>query len=268
MIEEVLNFLIKTLKTIRPEGFTSENSVGIEIFNLVKVLIEEYDFKQILLKLTGLSGLLGCLKASSARKCCLEELSGCLNVEILRDEACHEGIVNLFACLTKNDLVELLDIDFNNSSIDHHDHVNPKIEDLKIITKDLQKFNEILTLLISENDCELIEKLFKVINSSRSCLNLFILPELLEKSNFHNESLCKKIISSILSNTSTVLPQRIKIEDETLKWIEPEFTKLMGFKLNLRVVECIDDLGRDSYEFICEVNKDTFFYIYICAPHF
>ena len=38
----------------------------------------------------------------------------CLNVEILRDEACHEGIVNLFACLTKNDLVELLDIDFNN----------------------------------------------------------------------------------------------------------------------------------------------------------
>lgn len=261
MIEEVLNFLIKTLKTIRPEGFTSETSVGIEIFKLIKVLIEEYDFKQILLKLTGLSGLLGCLKASSARKCCLDVLSGCLNVEILRDEACHEEIVNLFACLTKNDLVELLDIDFN-SSTDHHDHPNPRIEDLKIITEHLQKFNEIFTSLISENDCELIEKLFKVFNSSRSCLNLFILPELIEKSNFHNDSLCKKIISSILSNTSTVLPQRIKIEDETLKWIEPEFTKLMGFKLNLRVVECIDDLGRDSYEFISEVNV-RFFYIYI-----
>lgn len=238
--------MIKTLKIIRPEGFNSETtSAGREIINLIKVLMEEFDFEGVLLNIEGLPELINCLTPKSARKCCLNQILPKLtelNVENVKK------VIKLFGCLSKTDLVQLSD--------------NYEIEELKQVTNDLKDFADVLISLLSGTfasdadaaDAEVVMKFYEAIDSSSSCLNLFLLPKLLYLKSF-NESFYKCLISSMLKNTSTVLPQRLEETTEELDWIEPEFTKLMAVKMNLIVIEKISETNNDPYEFYSEVKS-------------
>lgn len=233
-ITTVLDFLIKTLKTLRPEGFNSETSrVGAEIVHLIRNLLEEFEFKDVILKLANLPELLCCLKPASARKCCLNQIVPKLND--LNRVIVFPEIIKLFACFTKSDLTQLLGDDSSDT-----------IQD---VTEDLKQFTSVIINLLSSSN---IQKFFVCIDNSSSCLNLFLIPELLEKSDF-NPVLSRLLIASLLQNTSTVLSQRL--EYENLPWIEPEFTKLMACKLNLRVIEVLSSKNIDPYDFYTEVNK-------------
>ncbi len=226
-IEMVLEFLIKTLKNIRPEGFNSETcAVGREIVELIRVLSEEFDFQNVILKLVGLPELLDCLKPVSSRKCCLRILLP--KLKELCDLNTYPGVIKLFSCYCQRDLVQLLDGD---SEIDN-------------LTEDLNEFSKEMISRLPEGK---IEVFFDSINSSSSCLNLFLIPELLER--VTDASLCKNLITSFLYNTSTVLHQRALTTAGA--WIDPDFTKLMAVKMNLRVIETVEPV--DSYEFYTEI---------------
>lgn len=232
--------MIKTLKVLRPEGFNSETtSVGSEIVSLIKNLMDDFDFEEVILNIERLPELISCLKPKSSRKCCLKQilpkLKGLKNVK---------KIMRLFGCLSKTDLVQLSDNNY-------------EIEGLKQVTSDLKEFSNVLISLLSPNAND-IKIFYETIDSSSSCLNLFLLPEILNLSSSFNMSMSldfyKLLISSMLQNTSTVLPQRLEESIEELEWIEPEFTKLMTVKMNLIVIEKICENNNDPYEFYTEVN--------------
>jgi hypothetical protein len=232
--------LIKTLNILRPEGFNSETtSVGVEIINLIKNLINDFDFEGVLLNLEGLPELINCLTPKSGRKCCLNQILPTLKLKGL-SEGNVKKVMRLFGCFSKTDLVQLSDNNY-------------EIEELKQVTRDLTEFSDVLISLLSEDDDIKLKLLYEAINSSGSCLNLLLLPKLLNLAGF-DESFYKSLISSILHNTSTVLPQRLEGYDEELEWIEPEFTKLMAVKMNLIVIEKICENNSDPYEFYVEVN--------------
>lgn len=234
-IDKVLEFLIKTLKSIRSDGFNSETSaVGREIVQLIGTLVDEFDFEGIILKLPLLPELLECLKVSSSRQCCLKVISPKLR-HLNRPELYAE-VIRLFGCIARTDLVQLLDGDQGE-------------DNLRSVTEDLKEFS---SLLIDLLPLENYKKFYDSIESSSSCLNLFLLPDLLK---FDDLSLCKRIINTgYLRNTSTVLPQRLQLENE-FDWIEPEYTKLMAVKLNLRVIESPSELSSNNiYEFYTEVT--------------
>ena len=238
-----MEFLIKTLKTLRPEGFSSETagSVGEEIIKLIDALVTEFDFELVILKIKGLPELINCLNPASARKCCINHLLPLLTRDLMKKESSYENVIRLFSCITRRDLVQLLD-------------GTEDLTSLKLVTEDLSRFSEDIIDHLSED--KFIESFFKYIDSSSSCLNLFLLPDLLERTTFPS-TLSKQAINSILCNTSTVLSQRFDLKNEAdneLKWIEPEFTKLMAVKLNLRVIEVIEERGENSYEFYTEVK--------------
>ena len=265
--------MVKTLKIIRPEGFNSETtSVGHEIINLIKILIDEFDFKGVLFNIEGLPQLINCLTPKSARKCCLNQILPKLTELTVKNV---KKVVKLFGCLSKTDLIQLT-------------ATNYEIEELKQVTKDLDDFSNVLISLLSTgtksdaddddntdadavvdvddddntytdddtlHDTKVIMKFYQEIDSSSSCLNLFLLPKLLYLKSF-NESFYKILISSMLKNTSTVLPQRLEETTKELDWIEPEFTKLMAVKMNLIVIEKISETNNDPYEFYSEVKKN------------
>ena len=263
--------MIKTLKIIRPEGFNSETtSVGHEIINLIKILMDEFDFKGVLFNIEGLPQLINCLTPKSARKCCLNQILPKLTELTVKNV---KKVVKLFGCLSKTDLIQLT-------------ATNYEIEELKQVTKDLDDFSNVLISLLSTApdadadddvdtdadadddtlhdtlhdtldpaDTKVIMKFYQEIDSSSSCLNLFLLPKLLYLKSF-NESFYKILISSMLKNTSTVLPQRLEETTKELDWIEPEFTKLMAVKMNLIVIEKISETNNDPYEFYSEVKKN------------
>lgn len=238
-ITTVLDFLIKTLKTLRPEGFNSETSnVGAEIVHLIRNLMHEFEghFEDVIIKLPNLSELLTCLKPASARKCCLNQILPSL--KDLSNEELYPEIIKLFACFTKSDLTQLLGDDNEDCVTQAHD-----------ITADLKMFTGVLIDLLPS---ECIPSFFKCIDNSSSCLNLFLIPELLERSDF-NPILSRSLISSLLQNTSTVLSQRLENSENT-QWIEPEFTKLMACKMNLRVIEVLAERNSDPYDFYTEVR--------------
>lgn len=234
--------MIKTLKIIRPEGFNSETtSVGSEIVSLIKNLVDDFDFEEVILNIERLPELISCLTPKSSRKCCLKQilpkLKGLTNVK---------KVMRLFGCLSKTDLVQLSDNNY-------------EIEGLKQVTSDLKEFSDVLMSLLSPNDIKIF---YENIDSSSSCLNLFLLPKILNLSTF-NMSLdfYKLLICSMLQNTSTVLPQRLEESVKELEWIEPEFTKLMAVKMNLIVIEKICENNNDPYEFYTEVNDHSSTYI-------
>ena len=240
LIEKVLEFLIKTLKTIRSDGFNSEtSSVGKEIVQLIDGMVNDFDFEKIILKLTLLPELLTCLKPQSSRQCCLKVISPKLR-HLNRPEL-YDDIIKLFGCLTRNDLVQLLEGDQSEES-------------LLSLTEDLKEFSSILIDLLPK---EYYNQFYESIESPSSCLNLFLLPELLK---YDDLILCKRILNTgYLRNTSTVLPQRIQLEN-ALDWIEPEYTKLMTVKLNLKVIESqaeFTEVNSSSvYEFYTEVSTN------------
>ena len=232
-----MEFLIKTLKTIRPEGFNSEtSSVGTEIVHLIKVLLDEFPFEQVILKIEALPELLACLTPISARKCCLVQILPKLN--FVGQEA--ESVMRLFGCLSKTDLVQLSDNNYET-------------ETLKLVTSDLSDFSNSLLTLINNNQSD-IRAIFDALNSTSSCLSLFILPKLLSMSAY-DELFYKELTGSMLQNTSTVLPQRLEESVADLEWIEPEFTKLMAVKMNLEVIDRMTGQSLDPYEFYTEVLK-------------
>ena len=226
--------MIKTLKTIRPEGFNPETtSVGLEIVQLIKNLLNEFDFEETVLRIESLPELLNCLTAKGARKCCLQEILPKLTM-ITKENI--SLVMRLFGCLSKTDLIQLCDNEFD-------------IETLKQVTSDLNNFTESLLNYVT---ADMVKVLFDVVNSASSCLNLFLLPKLLQITPF-NESFYKSLTSSMLQNTSTVLPQRLEETCEDLKWIESEFTKMMAVKMNLTAIEKITESDGDPYEFYTEV---------------
>ena len=248
-IEKVLEFLIKTLKTIRSDGFNSETTtVGKEIVQLVSGMMDDFDFENVILKTALLPELLTCLKGQSARKCCLKVI--CPKLRNLNRPESFTEIIRLFGCLTKCDLVQLLD-DGDQSE-----------ECLQGITVDLKEFTGHCIDLLPKTH---YKQFYESIESPSSCLNLFILPDLL---NYDDLALCKRIINTgYLRNTSTVLPQRLQLQ-KPVEWIEPEYTKLMAVKLNLKVIESIHknerSRGKSSnessvvYEFYTEVNTNRY----------
>lgn len=236
-IETVLEFLVKTLRTIRPEGFNSEtSSVGKEIVHLIKVLLDEFSFERVILKIEALPELIACLTPASARKCCLVQILPKLS-NFIGEEA--EEVMRLFGCLSKTDLVQLSDNIYD-------------IETLKLVTSDLSEFSEALLARINKDNSD-IRAVFDALNSPSSCLNLFILPKLLSMSAY-DESFYKELTGSMLQNTSTVLPQRLEESTDELGWIEPEFTKLMAVKMNLEVIDRMTEQSLDPYEFYTEVH--------------
>ena len=237
-IDKVLDFLIKTLRSIRSDGFNSETSaVGREIVKLIAGMVDEFDFEKIILKSTLLPELINCLKIQSSRQCCLKVISPKLR-HLNRPELFPE-VIRLFGCLTRSDLVQLLDGDQSE-------------ENLRLVTADLKEFS---SYLISFLPSEHYNQFYDSIESPSSCLNLFLLPDLIK---IDDLALCKRIINAgYLRNTSTVLPQRLQMENE-FEWIEPEYTKLMAVKLNLKVIESQEEAeksGDKLYEFYSEVNK-------------
>ena len=248
-IEKVLEFLIKTLKTIRSDGFNSETTtVGKEIVQLVSGMMDDFDFENVILKTALLPELLTCLKGQSARKCCLKVI--CPKLRHLNRPESFTEIIRLFGCLTRSDLVQLLD-DGDQSE-----------ECLQYLTEDLKEFTRHCIDLLPKTH---YKQFYESIESPSSCLNLFILPDLL---NYDDLVLCKRIINTgYLRNTSTVLPQRLQLQ-KPVEWIEPEYTKLMAVKLNLKVIESIheNERSRDKssnessvvYEFYTEVNTNRY----------
>lgn len=241
-IDKVLEFLIRTLKSIRSDGFDSETSaVGREIVHLVEVLVDVFDFEKIILKLSLLPDLLNCLKASSSRQCCLKVISP--RLRHLKRPELYSEVIRLFACITRSDLVQLLDGDQSETN-------------LRSVTQDLQVFASLIIDLLPSGN---YKQLYDSIESSSSCLNLFILPSLLK---YDDLSFCKRIINTgYLGNTSTVLPQRLQLESSEFEWIEPEYTKLMAVKLNLKVIELSSEStstkegdNNNIYEFYTEVT--------------
>lgn len=248
-IKSVLDFLIKTLKTLRPEGercggFNSETSkVGAEIVHLIKNLMEDFEgsFEEVILKLENLPELLDCLTPSSSRKCCLNQILP--KLKTLNSPKTFPEIIKLFSCLTKSDLTQLLGEDCEEDYC----------KDLNEISQDLKEFAFKLISILPSNE---IKSFFESIDNSGSCLNLFLIPEFLEKSDF-NPNQSRALISSLLQNTSTVLPRRLDLQQrEELQWIEPEFTKLMACKMNLRVIEVLSEMNCDPYDFYTEVSTN------------
>lgn len=242
------------LHNLRPEGFDGTRSgVGIEIVKLIQILIQEFDFKQVVLKLNSFPELLGCLNVSSSRRCCVDLLMPqCL--PFLKDSSCFSGIVQMFACLTQMDLVQSLS---EKSSIDEDEFKSEISKEIESIGSELSTFTKNLIQFLPG---EFIEEFFVVISSPSSCLNLFLLPELLEASHFKSESLCKRVISEFLGNTSTVLPQRI-ISNNNFAWIEGEYTKMMAVKMYLRVIDVFNGRSKDTYEFYTEVSARMKLYV-------
>lgn len=220
------------LKTIRPDGFNSETCpIGKEIVELIRGLADEFDFNFVLLKLASLPELFNCLKPASARKCCSTILLPKLRGNLGNSDS-FSNVMRLFSCFTQKDLIELLD--------------DGGEEALKLVSNDLREFS---LELINCVPVERLEEFHDAINSPSSCLNLFLIPEMLELS--LEASLCKKLILSFLYNTSTVLPQRLSSTDSSTAWIEPEYPKLMSVKMYLRVIDRIEVV--DPYEFYTEI---------------
>ncbi|TEB15125.1 hypothetical protein C9890_0629 [Perkinsus sp. BL_2016] len=254
-IEKVLGFLVKTLRNIRPEGFNVEEGFGVgkQIFELVRAVVDEFDFDGIILKLEGLPDLLNCLMPKFSRNCCLTIILPKLNLSVSEGNISSDGlimgependppmissspfslIVKLFGCITQRDLVQLID---------------GKEEEISSVTNDLEEFSE---SILVDFPIEKIEEFYNSANSPSSCLNLFLIPKLLELSS--DPLLCKKMISGFLCNTSTVMssvPASETTSPPPFQWIRPEYPKLMAVKMYLQV---IDRIELDYYEFYTEI---------------
>lgn len=240
-IEKVLEFLIKTIKSIRSDGFDTESSsVGKEILQLISGMTEEFDFDEIILNLKLLSELLACLNCKSARNCCLNVISPKLTSKTLSNTENYGKVLGLFGCLSRTCLIDLLD---GEDQLEEH---------LSSITRDLKEFSLIMISLLPKEN---YKQFYESFESPSSCLNLFLIPELINLAGDSEVSLCKRMINTgYLRNTSTVLPQRFIMDG--FEWIEPEYTKLMAVKLNLQVMRSASD---DSlYEFYTEVYNKFF----------
>lgn len=228
------------------DGFDSEtSSVGKEIFNLIFEMINEFNFDEIILKLKPLPELLTCFNCKSSRKCCLNAIAPKLTDKTLSDAENYGNVLRLFGSLSMTCLVDL---------IGGEDQIE---ENLSSITKDLKEFSLILINLVPKRN---YRKFYEAIESPSSCLNLFLLPELINLADDSDGSLRNRIINTgYLRNTSTVLPQRLILQG--FEWIEPEYTKLMAVKLNLQVMKSVNDHA--VYEFYTEVSISSSIFLYI-----